>query len=174
MRRSVAGLRPICCFQYDRPVSVHLFIEAWRLSRSLSVPELAAKAGLSPETVEAIEAGALDPAISVVDSLAKALAVPTPWLFDDPKHLELCLPDSGDDAADSLPTGSSDPVTKQMLVAAHHERTLYVLLTSLIQHGDPKLLRAAEVSLRSLVKQCRHAAVPWQERPPGHFEPPSD
>ncbi|TKS60400.1 MAG: hypothetical protein EWM72_01438 [Nitrospira sp.] len=53
-------------------------------------------------------------------------------------------------------------------------RSLYVLLTALIQAGDPKLLRAAEVSLRSLVKQSRQAAAPWQQRPSGHFEPPSD
>jgi DNA-binding XRE family transcriptional regulator len=155
-------------------MSVHLFMQAWRLARGLSVVDLAAKAGLSPETVEAIEAGETDPAVSVVALLAKAVAVPAPWLFDDPKHLELCLTDSGNDALDGLPTEPSDPVTKQMLVAARHERSLYVLLTSLIQHGDPKLLRAAEVSLRSLAKQCRQATVPWQERPPGHFEPPSD
>jgi hypothetical protein len=54
------------------------------------------------------------------------------------------------------------------------DRSLYVLLTALMQAGDPKLLRAAEVSLRSLVKQARQATVPWQQHPPGHFEPPSD
>lgn len=33
---------------------------------------------------------------------------------------------------------------------------------------------AAEVNLRSLLKQSRQATVPRQSRPPGHFEPPSD
>ncbi|MFO0729744.1 MAG: hypothetical protein U0361_01885 [Nitrospiraceae bacterium] len=51
---------------------------------------------------------------------------------------------------------------------------MFVLVTALLQSGDPKLLRAAEVSLRSLVKQAKQATVPWQSRPPGHFEPPSD
>ena len=54
------------------------------------------------------------------------------------------------------------------------DRSLYVLLTALMQAGDPKLLRAAEMSLRSLVKQSRQATVPWQQRPSGHFEPPND
>ncbi|TLY16734.1 MAG: XRE family transcriptional regulator, partial [Nitrospirae bacterium] len=35
-------------------------------------------------------------------------------------------------------------------------------------------LRAAEVSLQSLVKQSKQTTVPWQTRPPGHFEPPAD
>jgi len=54
------------------------------------------------------------------------------------------------------------------------ESDLHILLTALIRHGDPKLIRAAEVNLRSLLKQARIAAVPWQNRPPGHVEPPSD
>jgi len=38
----------------------------------------------------------------------------------------------------------------------------------------PETVAAAEMSLRSLVKQSRQATVPWQQRPSGHFEPPSD
>jgi hypothetical protein len=30
------------------------------------------------------------------------------------------------------------------------------------------------VNLRSLVKQAKQATIPWQNRPSGHFEPPSD
>jgi hypothetical protein len=65
-------------------------------------------------------------------------------------------------------------VTDRILAGSRADRSLYVLLTTLMQAGDPKLLRAAEMSLRSLVKQARQATVPWQQRPSGHFEPPSD
>jgi len=65
-------------------------------------------------------------------------------------------------------------VTERVLRGARHERELYVLLTALLQSGDPKLLLAAETSLRSLVKQARRPTIPWQSRPSGHFEPPSD
>ncbi|WP_447969293.1 hypothetical protein [Nitrospira sp. M1] len=51
---------------------------------------------------------------------------------------------------------------------------MYSLLTALLQNGEPKLLRAAEVNLKSLLKQAKTATVPWQNRIPGHFETPSD
>ena len=54
------------------------------------------------------------------------------------------------------------------------DRSLYVLLTAIMQSGEPKLLRAAEVNLQSLVKQAKQATIPWQNRPSGHFEPPND
>ena len=150
------------------------YIQPWRLSRGQSVSALAATAGLSPEALESIEAGEEDPSASTLEVLASALGVPTPWLFGDPKHLDLLLADSDGETSEPLPTDSVDPVRERILLAARQDRTLFVLLTSLIQSGDPKLLRAAEVSLRSLVKQSRQATVPWQSRPPGHFEPPSD
>ena len=157
-----------------RPMSIGDTIQAWRLARGVSVASLAKKAGVGIATVESIEAGKTDPPITVVADIAKALDVPTPWLFDDPKHMELCFDDSDADGTGALPIDSADPVTQHMLRAVRHDRTLFVLLTALIQGGDPKLLRAAEMSLRSLVKQSRQATVPWQNRPPGHFEPRSD
>jgi len=69
---------------------------------------------------------------------------------------------------------SPDPVTERILRGSHTDREMYVLLTSLLLHGEPKLLRAAEVNLRSLLKQARTSTVPWQNRPSGHFEPPND
>jgi hypothetical protein len=84
-----------------------------------------------------------------------------------------CLFSDQEEEADSTPSGA-DPVTHRILTGTRMDRSLYVLLTALMQAGDPKLLRAAEMSLRSLVKQSRQATVPWQQRPPGHFEPPSD
>ncbi|HNO35452.1 MAG TPA: XRE family transcriptional regulator, partial [Nitrospira sp.] len=99
--------------------------------------------------------------------------IPLPWLFIHPTELDLLCKDDEEGASLSTLTGA-DPVLERLLLAAGHDRTLYVLLTALIQSGEPKLLRAAEVSLRSLVKQSKQATVPWQSRPPGHFEPPSD
>ncbi|MER3422285.1 MAG: hypothetical protein C4293_02675 [Nitrospiraceae bacterium] len=124
--------------------------------------------------MEAIEADELDPSASILEKLASALSIPTSWLYGDPQHLDLLLDDC--DAEDLRPpaTDSVDPVVERILLAARHERRLYVLLTVLLQSGDPKLLRAAEVNLQSLVKQSKQATVPWQTRPPGHFEPPSD
>ena len=65
-------------------------------------------------------------------------------------------------------------MTERILHGKQVDQELYVLLTSLLRHGEPKLIRAAEVNLRSLLKQARTATVPWQSRPSGHFEPPSD
>lgn len=151
-----------------------MYIQAWRLHRKQSVVSLAAQAGLSAPSLEAIEAGDADPPASALDRLARALGIPTAWLFGDPKHLALLTTDpDGDEVAPPSPD-SVDPVTERVLLASREERELYVLLTALLRSGEPKLVRAAEASLRSLVKQSRRATVPWQSRPPGHFEPPSD
>ena len=154
---------------------IGLNIQAWRVSRRHSLIALATKAGLPVESLEAIETGQVDPSLSMMEALASALGVPPSWLHGDPKHLELLTADSDGDAADDSPSVDSiDPVIERILIAAQHERELYVLLTRLLQADDPKLIRAAEVSLRSLVKQAKQATVPWESRPPGHFEPPSD
>ena len=154
------------------PIGPH--IQAWRLSRGHSVTALATRAGLPAQSLEAIETEQTDPPLSVIESIASALGVPPSWLHGDPKHLELLTADFDGEASDSPPLDTIDPVIEAILTAARHERELYVLLTRLLQAGDPKLIRAAEVSLRSLVKQARQRTVPWESRPPGHFEPPSD
>lgn len=154
------------------PICFH--IQAWRLSRGLSVPAAATKAGLPAHLLEAIEAGELDPPASTLEALASALDVPTSWLFGDPKHLELLTADVDGDSPEPSCPDAVDPVMERILLGAQQERELYVLLTALLQSGEPKLVKAAEASLRSLVKQSRQASVPWQTRPPGHFEPPSD
>jgi transcriptional regulator with XRE-family HTH domain len=149
-------------------------IQAWRLSRKQSLPTLAEKAGLSAPSLEAIESGEADPPASTLDRLAEGLGIPTSWLHGDPKHLTLLTTDADGDVLTPSLSGSVDPVVERMLLGRHDARELYVLLTALLQGGEPKLIRAAEASLRSLVKQSRQATVPWQSRPPGHFEPPSD
>lgn len=149
-------------------------IQAWRLFRGHSITALAAKAGLRVDSLEAIETGQLDLPLSMMEAVASALGVPSSWLHGDPKQLELLTADPDGEESDLPPLESIDPVIERILLAAHHDRELYVLLTRLLQAGDPKLIRAAEVSLRSLVKQAKQATVPWERRAPGHFEPPAD
>ncbi|MBM4125506.1 MAG: helix-turn-helix transcriptional regulator [Nitrospira sp.] len=149
-------------------------IQAWRLSRKQSVSALAEKAGLSVASLEAIEGGDLDPTSSTLEALALALGIPPPWLYGNPAQLALLTTDSDGEEVVSLSRDSPDPVAERIVQASRHERELYVLLTALLQSGEPTLVKAAEASLRSLVKQSRRATVPWQSRPSGHFEPPSD
>ena len=146
-------------------------IQAWRLSRGLSPEYLAAEAGISPQALDDIEAESLDPSTATLERLATAMKVPVAWLFAHPNAFEMLFhePDENEDA----PPGP-DPITERILTGSRMDRSLYVMLTALIQSGEPKLLRAAEMSLKSLVKQSKQSAVPWQNRPSGHFEPPSD
>ena len=147
-------------------------IQAWRISRGHSVEEMASESHLVPHELEKIEAGEVDPSASLLQTLATALKIPPAWLFSDPASFRALFDDPEEDAT-STPTGP-DPVTERILAGSRMDRSLYVLLTAIMQSGDPKLLRAAEVNLRSLVKQAKQATIPWQNRPSGHFEPPND
>jgi transcriptional regulator with XRE-family HTH domain len=149
-------------------------IQAWRQLRKFSLPTLAENANMAQEELEAIESGEIDPSVSTLEALAEGLCLPAAWLHYEPSALKLLLTDPDDENNDWLDADSPDPVTARILAGTRHDRTLYVLLTSLLQHGEPKLVRAAEVNLRSLLKQAQRATVPWQSRPPGHFEPPND
>ncbi len=149
-------------------------IRAWRLSQKCSEQAFAQRAGIDTALLESLEAEQADPQTSTLEALAGALNIPLPWLFIHPGELDLLCKDDEEEGLSLNALTGADPVLDRLLVAAGHDRTLYVLLTALIQSGEPKLLRAAEVSLRSLVKQSKQATVPWQSRPPGHFEPPSD
>jgi transcriptional regulator with XRE-family HTH domain len=153
-------------------MSIGPLIQAWRLSKAQSVEALSASAGMSPSLLEQIESEEIDPSAASLLALAAALRIPPGWLFDSPQLFK-CLFNDGEDEEGPDVT-SPDPLTERIVAGSRMERSLYVLLTTLVQAGDPKLLRAAEVSLRSLVKQSRQATVPWQQRPSGHFEPPSD
>jgi transcriptional regulator with XRE-family HTH domain len=146
-------------------------IQNWRLSRGVPLESLATAAAVPADTVTAIESGDVDPSVSTIEAFASALKLPTSWLFSDPKQVEL-LTDTDDDG--EAPLDFADPIVERILTASRSERELFVLLTALLQRGEPKLWRAAEMSLRSLLKQARQAALPWQSRPSGHFEPPSD
>jgi len=147
-------------------------IQAWRLSRKQSIEALARATGIPTAQLEEIETDQTDPSSATIEALATALRVPPSWLFDTPKSFDCLFNESGDD--EPPPAEQTDPVTERILTGSRMDRSLYVMLTALMQAGDPRLLRAAEMSLRSLVKQSRQASVPWQQRPSGHFEPPSD
>lgn len=145
-------------------------IVSWRVARRVAPDELARRAGIDPARLDAIERGDEDPPASTLIALASALGIPPGWLHDDPKRLLALLGDDGDVATDT----ELDPVTARLLAAAGPERALFALLAQLVYAGEPRLVRAAEVSLLSLVKQIPKTTVPWESRPPGHFEPPSD
>ena len=147
-------------------------IQAWRISRGHSVDDLAAKSHLLPHVLEKVEAEEVDPSASLLETLAAALKIPPAWLFSHPSSFRTLFEDPEEEAR-STPAGP-DPVTERILAGSRMDRSLYVLLTAIMQSGEPKLLRAAEVNLRSLVKQAKQATIPWQNRPSGHFEPPSD
>ena len=153
-------------------MSVRLPIQAWRRERRQSITALATKAGIATEQIESIESGETDPPASMVAALADAIGVPVSWLFHHPNSVKLLLTDSDGETPDG--SGSPDTITERILCGAQQDRELYLLLTTLLQEGDPKLLRAAEANLRSLVKQARRSTIPWQSRPSGHFEPSSD
>ena len=155
-------------------MSIAPHIQAWRQLRKYSLAKLAQTVNLEEQELENIESGELDPSLSIVEALAEGLGIPAAWLHYEPSAIKLLLADSDDEDHDWLAADSPDPVTTRILLGTRYDRTLYVLLTALLQHGEPKLLRAAEVNLRSLLKQAQKATVPWQSRTPGHFEPPSD
>lgn len=134
---------------------------------------LAARADVALQTVEAIESDEHDPSLSVLEALARGLGIPPAWLHAHPREFALLFEEPDEEDSSDDVTGV-DPVLERILSAVGQERTLFVLLTTLLQTDDAKLVRAAEMSLRSLVKQSRQAIVPWQSRPSGHFEPPSD
>jgi transcriptional regulator with XRE-family HTH domain len=157
-------------FLYHHGMSIGTFIQAWRVSKKQSLEALSDAAGLDPQLLEQIENSQIDPPAGTLETLAAALHIPASWLFDMPESFDALFDESQEDPAPP----QIDPVTDRILTASRMDRSLYVLLTALVQAGDPKLLRAAEMSLRSLVKQSRQATVPWQQRPSGHFEPPND
>jgi transcriptional regulator with XRE-family HTH domain len=153
-------------------MALGLQIHAWRISRGQSVDDLAARSHLSPQALEAIEAEDTDPSASILEALAGALKIPPAWLFSHPTSFRTLF-ENPEENESSTPAGP-DPVTERILAGSRMDRSLYVLLTAIMQSGEPKLLRAAEVNLQSLVKQAKQATIPWQNRPSGHFEPPND
>lgn len=148
------------------------YIQAWRMSRGLSLEFLALETGFSLQTLDDIESELLDPSTQTLEVIASAMKVPVAWLFAHPTAFNHLFHEPYEQEQ-TIPYGP-DPVTERILTGSRMDRSLYVMLTALIQSGEPRLLRAAEMSLKSLVKQSKQSTVPWQNRPSGHFEPPSD
>ena len=152
------------------PIGVQ--IQSWRRSKNQSLEFLSDAASIPCVLLEQIESGQTDPTAETIEALARALRIPPSWLFEEPQSFTHLFADT--EEGEEVDPAHVDPVTERILAGSRADRSLYVLLTTLMQAGDPKLLRAAEMSLRSLVKQSRQATVPWQQRPSGHFEPPND
>lgn len=153
------------------PVNESLHVRAWREHYGISLEDLAQKAGLAPERLQAIEHGECDCSLASLHRLSHALDIPVTWLLVPPTIVQY-LQDHDRYREAAPPAGR--PLAEYLARGIHEREDLFLLLTALVQHGDPKLLRAAEVNLRSLLKQARTATLPWQARPSGHFEPPSD
>ena len=154
-------------------MSIDTHFQAWRRAKNISNSALSEKSGIAQESLELLERGELDPSVSMVEALAKGLEIPPSWLYGHPNDMKRLFEDE-DDSTGWLTQESLDPVTERIMLGSQVDRELFVLLTTLLQSGEPKLLRAAEINLRSLVKQSKTATVPWRNRIPGHFEPPTD
>ncbi len=151
------------------------FLEQWGKIKGLSLRDVAQRSSVEFENLENLREGTWDPPLSVLTAIAASLDIPVSWLFIDPLVIQRLWSDP-EEEEDMLPppTQSPDPVLHRVIQESRRHPELFTLLTSLAHHGDPKLIRAAQVNLQSLLKQARTTTVPWGSRPPGHFEPPSD
>lgn len=159
---------------YDRLMSISLHINQWCQFRGITLSELAEKTGLSVQTLQSMQHDGLDASVSVFEIIAGNLNIPTTWLYYDPQIIQRLWNEPDEDSPELPYTSSFDPLFQRIIQTSRQYRDIFVLLTSILHHGDPKLIRAAQVSLQSLLKQVRPSTVPWGSRPPGHFEPPSD
>ncbi len=151
-----------------------LYLRQWCHYRGLTFTQISDELALTLHTLQSLSSGEMDPPLSLLTTMAEKLRIPTAWLFYDPHVVEKLWNDL-DDEQPTLPLDhASDPIFECMLQARRQHPDVFTLLTTLIHHDDPKLIRAAHVNLQSLSKQIRRSTVPWGSRPPGHFEPPSD
>lgn len=155
-------------------MSKQLYLQQWCQYRQLTLAQLSDQTDITLDSLESLHNGSMDPSLSLLDTIANQLAVPTSWLHDDPQVIERLWNDADEDEPVLPEDLSIDPLFERMIQVRRDYPDLFVLLTNLIHHGDPKLIRAAHVNLQSLSKQIRATTLPWGSRPPGHFEPPSD
>lgn len=159
---------------YDPPMSKQLYLQQWCQYRQLTLAQLSDQSNITLDSLESLRNGSMDPSLSLLDTIANQLAIPTSWLHDDPQVIQRLWNDADEDEPVLPENLSIDPLFERMIQVRRDHPDLFVLLTNLIHHGDPKLIRAAHVNLQSLSKQIRATTLPWGSRPPGHFEPPSD
>ncbi|RMH35312.1 MAG: XRE family transcriptional regulator [Nitrospirae bacterium] len=147
-------------------------IQAWRHTRGYCLKDLADEVGIPISQLEAIEQETQDPPLTLLHQIGSALGIPTSWLVIHPKVIQFLQNDK--DEAASVSSHRESMTLDYVWRGFREQEELYLQLAALIHHGDPKLIRAAAINLQSLLKQARTAALPWQSRPSGHFEPPSD
>ena len=111
-------------------------IQAWRRARGNSVTALAKKSGVSLTDIEAIEAGEIDPPVSVLEALAAGLSIPPGWLYSTPTAVKRVLEDPDEENDDWLKVDSPDPLLERMIWANQDQRELFALLTALLQSGE--------------------------------------
>ena len=155
-------------------MSQALYLKQWCQYRQLTLAQLSDQTGIELKNVESVQNGSLDPSLSLLDMIASQLQIPTSWLHYDPEIIQRVWNDADEEEPELPKDHSMDPIFERMIQVRHDHPDLFVLLTNLVHHGDPKLIRAAHVNLQSLSKQIRATSLPWGSRPPGHFEPPSD
>jgi transcriptional regulator with XRE-family HTH domain len=155
-------------------MSSGLHLNQWCQFRGITLSELAKKTGLSLQTLQSMQHVGLDTSVSLFEAIAGNLNIPTAWLYYDPQIIQRLWNEPDEDSPELPHTSSFDPLFQRIIQTSREYQDIFVLLTSILHHGDPKLIRAAQVSLQSLLKQVRPTTVPWGSRPPGHFEPPSD
>jgi transcriptional regulator with XRE-family HTH domain len=128
--------------------SDHLFIQAWRVSHGQSIDDLAGKTGIPASTLEAFEADDRGIPLSTMEAVAQGLGIPAAWLHTDPAEFELLFKNEEEeiDSADQPGPWHADPLFARIRQGSRDNRSLYVLLTALLETGDPKLIRAAEDS----------------------------
>jgi transcriptional regulator with XRE-family HTH domain len=165
-----------CCqsLAYDRLMSLGGHINQWCQFRGITLSELAEKTGVQITLLQSLQSGDPEIPVSLFDTISGHLNIPTAWLHYDPQVIQRLWNDPDEDHPQLPPVTSSDPLFQRILQTSREYQDIFVTLTSLLHHGDLKLIRAAQVSLQSLLKQARPTTVPWGSRPPGHFEPPSD
>lgn len=155
-------------------MTIHHHLGHWCQTRGLSLADLSQQTGVALTNLQDFQKGSWDPPLSVIASIAESLNVPESWLHSDPRILLRLWNDPDEDNPELPDKSSSDPLFQRIIQASRDYQDIFVLLTSILHHGDPKLIRAAQVSLLSLLKQARPTTIPWGSRPPGHFEPPND
>lgn len=155
-------------------MSIHQHLGQWCQTRGISLADLSQQTGVPLTNLQDFQKGNWDPPLSTMTLIAQSLNVPESWLHNDPRTLLRIWNDPDEDNPELPDTSSPHPLFERIIQTSRDHQDLFVLLTSLLHHGDPKLIRAAQVNLQSLVKQVRPTTVPWGSRPPGHFEPPND
>ncbi len=159
---------------YDPVMSDILYLREWYQYRKLTLTHLADQTGLELKYLKSIQNRSADPPLSDLHIIAKHLDIPTSWLHHDPLAIQRVWNDADEEEPELPGDHAIDPLFERMIQVRRDHPELFVLLTNLVHHGDPKLIRAAQVNLQSLAKQIRATTLPWGSRPPGHFEPPSD